>query len=449
MIKLLSRDHEEAVLIRSVSAAVDHIIELAFPETDQEDRLGIEAEAFVIVEGSGSPVGRMRLPQVLDRVDEAAKTGSSLRPREEGGFRFETFSGGQITFEPGAQLEHSTAPARSASKLEDELELVWAQLDATFAAADARLVTLGVDPWHDTSSVPQQLPLPRYKTMDQFFASRWPSGATMMRNTCALQVNLDAGAGRVRAERWLAANLISPLLTAVFACSPAEGTKSRRATVWQSLDETRVGLPEWRSVADATPIGDCIQRALNANVMFILRDGWAMPGRPGWTFRDWIEAGHQQAGPPTLSDLETHLTTVFPEVRPRHGVLELRAPDGIPRCWWMVPLVVTGSVLYDEAARSAVIELLEPLAGDLRGAWRRAAAAGLEDPELAGLGRRVASLVVEAARRQPQRFDEDAVKATEDYLDRYTLRGLSPADEVALLLDDDSRALAWAAGEVG
>lgn len=432
------------MLIRSVDAAAKIVTGLAWPEVEQQDRLGLEAEAFVVISRNGTPAGRLRLPEVLNLVDQAARRASFLRPREDGAYRFETTPGGQITFEPGAQIEHSTSPSGSTAVLESELRMAVEQLRESFTEASSALVSLGVDPWHDTDSVPQQLPLPRYRTMDRYFASRWPSGAVMMRNTCALQVNIDAGSGDVRAERWLAANLISPLLTAIFACSPLAGMKSRRAAVWQELDRTRTGLPEWRSVGDAAPISDCLNRALKANVMFILRDGWAKPGSPGWTFQDWIEEGHPEAGPPTVADLEAHLTTVFFEVRPRNGVLEMRAPDGMPSRWWMVPLVVAGSVLYDDRARSALIDLLEPLAGDLHSFWLRAAREGLNDPELGRVGRRLAALVVEAARRQPERFQERALEATEEYLDRFTLQGRAPADDLARLLDDPRQALAWA-----
>ena len=46
------------------------------------------------------------------------------------------------------------------------------------------------------------------------------------------------------------------------------------------------------------------------------------------TFAEWIEDGHE-LGWPTLDDLDYHLTTLFPPVRPR-GWLELRMIDALP-----------------------------------------------------------------------------------------------------------------------
>ena len=448
MIDLLERHTKQ---LNTAAEVVDAIDALVWPERAGDDRLGVEVEAFPVVVRDDEPAGRLELdsgdPSVLGLVDTTARTGRMILPRRPEVLRFETSAGGLVTFEPGAQIEHSTVPAHTTQDLQAELTSLWDEVEEVFGSEGVSLVSLGVDPWHTAESIPQQLPLPRYQAMDRYFASQWPAGAVMMRNTCAIQVNLDAGIGQVREERWLAANLLSPLLTAMFACSPGPGTRSRRARVWQELDETRVGLPRWASTEDAKPLGDCAARALAANVMFIIRSDGARPGRPGWSFRHWVEEGHSEVGRPTVADLENHLTTLFPEVRPRNGVMEMRAPDGLPSRWWIVPAVVAGSLLYDDRARSTILELLEPLVTDLNGVWHRAARDGISDPELGWLVRQVADLTAEAARRQPGRFGAPAVAVTEAFLERFTLRGRCPADELVELLPSPEKALVWAAGD--
>src|SRR5260370_527068 len=83
-------------------------------------------------------------------------------------------------------------------------------------------------------------------------------------------------------------------------------------------------------------------------------------GEPGWqdwtapagvTFRDWLRDGG--SGPlraPTAEDLDYHLSTLFPPVRPR-GHMELRMIDAQPGDGWIVPAAP-----------------LPALAGDVRGA---------------------------------------------------------------------------------
>ena len=422
-----------------------------WPEQRRADRFGVEVEAFPLIVDHREPAGRLRLheghPSVVDIISEVAAEQRVLLPRLEDELTFPTNAGGRITFEPGGQIEHSTAPSGSTADVVGESAAVWGPLRDVFWSRGVCLVSLGIDLWNDVVTIPQQRAAGRYRAMDIYFAARGPSGATMMRNTCSVQVNLDAGEGDTRRERWLGANLLSPLLTAMFASSPGPGIRSLRAQVWQQLDPTRTGFPGWADGDDADPIKDTVTSALAADVMFITRGGITNPGRPDWAFADWLRDGDPTAGPPTRKDLETHLTTLFTEVRPRDGVLELRGIDGLPQRWWHVPLVVAAALLYDPISRSRLLDLLSPLASRLTAVWHRAAVVGLADPELARLAMAVADLAVDAARRDTTRFDPIDVASTEAFLEEFTLHGLSPADILLTKLTDPAAALAWAEPE--
>ena len=78
---------------------------------------------------------------------------------------------------------------------------VVATLDPLCEAAHARgvrLVSRGLNPWHDLEDVPLQLESPRYRAMDAYLRRRGPSGARMMRLTAAMQINLDLGSPEQR-----------------------------------------------------------------------------------------------------------------------------------------------------------------------------------------------------------------------------------------------------------
>jgi len=414
------------------------------------DRLGLEVEAFPLLIEDGQPLGRLPLfddeLSVVGVVAEVAAADHTIRPRIGEQLAFPTRFGGAVTFEPGGQFEYSTSPAATTAELRAELDEVWEPLSAAFWDHGVCLLALGVDPWHNGSEVPQQLEQPRYQAMAAYLAARSPAGAEMMRNTTAVQVSLDTGAGVTRVERWQAANLMSPLLTAIFASSPGPGIRSRRARAWQELDPTRTGFPRWGD-GEPDPVGDTVRSALQADVIFVLRGDDVIPGRPGWRFAHWLAEGHPVAGRPTHDDLQRHLTTLFTEVRPRGGVLELRAVDGLPRRWWLVPLVLAGGALYDSRARRDLIELLTAHRHDLDSLWRRAASAGLADPEIGSLARDFVTIALEGARRQGNVFDDGAIHDAEDFIEEFTLQGLSPGDALDQLLYDPSTALAWAAPE--
>ena len=102
--------------------------------------------------------------------------------------------------------------------------------------------------------------------------------------------------------------------------------------------------------------------ALDARLMCV-RDpssaDWAAP--PGLTFREWVR--HGGAGPlraPTREDLDYHLSTLFPPVRP-HGHLELRMIDAQPGDGWVVPAAVASALAGDERAADAALAAVEPL----------------------------------------------------------------------------------------
>ncbi|MEE8331027.1 MAG: glutamate-cysteine ligase family protein [Acidimicrobiia bacterium] len=444
-------EHPSSAPINDVSDVAEAVDVAVWPEQEGSDLFGVEVEAFPLLVNDKGPAGRLPLqgehPSVVGITANVAATSSHICDRSTEKLAFPTAAGGWITFEPGAQIEHSSAPRKSSADVRREMTAVWDDLRDGFWEHNVCLLSLGVDPWNETATIPQQLTSGRYVAMESYFASRGNAGATMMRNTCSVQVNLDAGSGDTRRERWLASQLLSPVLTAMFATSPGNGVRSRRAQAWQQLDPTRTGFPSWDHIADADPVSDTVARALAADVMFIVRDGTTTPGRAGWTFGDWIRGGHPTAGRPTWDDLESHLSTLFTEVRPRHGVLELRGIDGLAQPWWHVPLVLSAALLYDQAARGRVIELFEPLASKLGEVWQRAASFGLADPELAILASSVAELAIEAARRDPGCFDGVDVVTAESFLDEFTLQGQSPGDVLLGKMANSAAALAWAAPE--
>lgn len=259
----------------------------------------------------------------------------------------------------------------------------------------------------------------------------------MMRNTCALQVNLDSGRGRTREERWLVANLVSPVLGAMFSTSPgADGAACRRAEAWQKIDPTRTGLPAWNG-EPPDPLEDVRRRVLSSRVMFVEREGVFIPLESALSFENWIRTGHPDLGPPTRSDLVKHLSTIFTEVRPRWGTMELRAIDSLPRRWWIVPAVAATALVYDPEARGRAIDLLSPFTGHLDRMWRLSALEGLNAPELADVAVRLSDIVLDAAERG-DRYGAEEVAVTEEFFDRFTRRRRSPADDLRpLLLDGD------------
>ncbi|MEE4273329.1 MAG: glutamate-cysteine ligase family protein [Thermoanaerobaculales bacterium] len=435
----------------------------AFPRVGAESAktgVGLEPELFPIVsDASGAPRERLVLSRpnglgVVQVIDGIAGADGPILPRigrPPHAFFYPLTGGGRLTFEPGAQVEHSTTVHPSAAAALQDIEGTIGLLQSAFRPRSVRLAAVGLDVWHDVEEVPQQLRAGRYTAQAAYYRQRGHWGAVMMRHTASLQINLDLGPEGVWQERWLASNLISPFLTATFACSPGSGVVCARARAWQELDPTRSGFPG-RLVTGAgdDPRTEWAEAALQADVMLIrASEEHFVPGCPGYRFVDWIENGHPRLGWPTVEDLDYHLTTLFFEIRAR-GFLELRAGEAVPDHVRPAQVVLASAVLYDEQARAEALSLLADYRTELPKLWSRAAAVGVHDDELRELACRLWTIALAGARRLPKGWVGDGnLAATEAFLEAYTAGGRVPADRLAELLEDDpARALAWASSEI-
>ncbi len=422
--------------------------------------VGLEPELFPIVVGpSGEPRERLLLTRsdgigVVQIVDGLAFDAGEIRPRigrPPHAFYYPLSNGGRLTFEPGAQVEHSTAVQPSAAAALADVDHIISMLRRGFSADNVSLAAVGLDVWHDVREVPQQLRAGRYTAQAAYYRQRGHWGAVMMRHTASLQINLDLGPEGVWQERWLAANLISPMLTAIFACSPGPDAVSSRARTWQQLDPTRSGFPKlFTSGPGDDPRAEWADAALNADVMLIrVGDDHFAPGSPGLRFIDWIENGDIRHGWPTVDDLNYHLTTLFFEVRAR-GFVELRAGEGVPDELRPAQVVLASALLYDDRARSEAIALLADHRADLNRLWCRAASQGVHDDELKSLACRLWEIALAGAERLPDDWiGAGNLAATRAFIDAYTARGRVPADRLSELMEEDpARALAWACSEL-
>ena len=445
-------DDQPGLRLDDVEAVV---AETCFPERPDErrpGRVGLELERFPIHrDGRGAPAGRCSLATTMEVLERFGGPRLGARGERRGLPAWRLSGAGDLTFEPGGQIEHVTNAHATAAEALAEVTSVSGSLAGAFDAAGGSVASAGIDVWNDVESVPLQLQSWRYPAMDAYLAARGSLGRVMMRHTCSLQVNLDLGPPGDRLERWTLANLLAPLLTATFASSPVDGGVCGRAAAWQVLDSTRTGFPVGFSDASLEdPVSQMTASALAADVLLVrTSDQTADPGRPGWTFRDWLTDGHPEYGRPSAGDLAYHLSTIFLEVRPR-GVLEFRGIDAVPHPWRSAPVILLVGALEDPVARGRLIELLEPARSDLAGLWHRSARSGVADPAFCALAVEVWSYALAGAARLPDDYlPTGGLGDVEVFLERFTLRGRCPADELReQLIRGPAVSLAWAAEPV-
>ncbi|MHC3467463.1 ergothioneine biosynthesis glutamate--cysteine ligase EgtA [Streptomyces sp. 7R007] len=403
-------DHRSAV----TEAEVEALIRGICFKTGPPRTLGVEVEW--LVHELRSP----RLPVTPERLDAAYAALRTVPLRSA------------LTVEPGGQLELSSPPAAS---LTECIGTVSADLDAVravLAEQDLGLVGVGNDPWHPPRRFLRQ---PRYDAMETWLDRTGPAGRAMMCTSASVQVCLDAGYEEPgplgHGRRWWLAHQLGAVLVAAFANSPLAagrptGWRSTRQRLWMEIGPGRAGAP----ALDGDPRAAWARHVLDAPVMCVRRDAgpWDVPD--GLSFREWT-----RSGAPTREDLAYHVTTLFPPVRPR-GHLELRMIDAQPGDdGWIVPLAVATALFDDPEAAETAYRTVKPLAERAMGLpaphnplWTDAARLGLADPEL----HEVAVVCFRTALEALPRLGAGprVTDAVTEYLERYVLKGRSPADDL-------------------
>jgi glutamate--cysteine ligase len=394
----------------------------------------LRTDAFAI----GRPAGRLRLGAEVELIPVSAETGAQVpviaadglstlpllrrfglrhgwteQPSPYGVPQWSLPDGGVISYEPGGQIELSAAAFSTATALIGSLRGTVLALTDALREEGISLLSVGLEPRNGLEDVDLQLPGTRYVRLTHFLRSIGTGGERMMRQTAAMQVSLDFGPEPL--FTWRVLNAMVPYVTAIFASSPVyrgepTGHRSYRARIWRELDGGRTGC-----FTCADPVAEYLDFALAAPAI-LLGDGsqW----RP---FAEWNAEGC--VGP---DEWRSHLTTLFPEVRPK-GFVEVRSPDAVAPEWYAAPLVLLAGIVYHlPTLRAAVERLGEPDPGLLHAAGRD----GLADPRIAAVARDLAELAMQGAAALPGFFSADELDEAREYFARYTHRARSPADDV-------------------
>lgn len=382
-----------------VEAARQHIASTALRDSGPgPGRVGLELEMHLV--DLADPLRRPGWHEVQDLV-----RGLPVLP-----------SASPVTLEPGGQVELSTPPADDVVAAVAALRLDEDVLRRHLRGLGFGLAPLGTDPARPAR---RTNPGARYAAMEQHFdvLSTGGAGLQMMTATAALQVNVDAGPTAGWAARLDLVRSLVPVLLTASSTSPhlggtTSGWHSMRQGTWMGIDHGRTD-----PVDAGEPTHAWADYALRAPVMLV-RDGERMtPLLERLTFADWLRGEGPVQRPPTLADLDYHLSTLFPPMRPR-GYVEIRCLDAMPDRWWPALAALTVTLLDDPVAADLAAEACEPVTG----AWEAAARHGIRD---AAVGRAVATCLAVGAERAPA-----PLRPAVERLAALVASGRTPSDEI-------------------
>ena len=253
--------------------------------------------------------------------------------------------GKQVTLEPGNQIELAGAKLKSIHDVCSESYNFQDQLIKACNKLDLNILSIGYDPNTHLGDVPSN-PKKRYEVMTKEMPKNGKLSLEMMYQTAGTQINLDYSNEKNFSNIFRLSTFLVPLAISLFANSSIkENTFSQylsyRSYVWQNT--SRGGLPN--IFFEKMTFEKYADFCLNYPLLFIKKNSeYLFP--KNYLFKDFIENKIEEINKdsPNTKDLETHLSTIFTEIRLKQYV-EIRSIDACEwDCHCAAPAFYTGLI---------------------------------------------------------------------------------------------------------
>ena len=289
--------------------------------------VGVENEKFLFDQSSNSRVTYSKVRDVLYYLKkfgwQEVTEGENLIGLKD--------NGKSISLEPGNQIELSGEKLKNIHDACSESFIFLDQMKKACKELDLKMMSIGFDPISKIENIPKN-PKKRYEIMTKEMPKHGKLSLDMMYRTCGTQINLDYNSELDFKKKFKLVSYLTPISIALFANSSIKEMKSSnflsyRSKVWQST--SRGGLPKiFLEDMDFEKYADM---SLNMPLLFILQNSKYINAE-GKTFKDFIDGNIKtiENKKPTFKDFETHLATIFTEVRLKKYI-EIRSLD---TCEW-------------------------------------------------------------------------------------------------------------------
>jgi glutamate--cysteine ligase len=392
--------------------------------------IGMEVELFGVHTDTRRPIAYQTVKRVLEVLAER----NDLSPEhEQSGALIGLRGGGAlVSIEPGGQVEIATKPHKTMKALSKDIARWFNAIRDAGKAEGVSFWALGYHPFDDRDTMPK-MPKARYDVMRSYLASRGARALDMMHCTASVQCAVDFSSERNMVDKLRTAVRVSPFLTALVAASPfangkPNGFKTLRYQVWLETDDERSGI--WPEMLDEEGLtyDRYVERALAVPPFFFMRNGQHRAPADRRPFSYWMQYGFEGT-PVTVGDLIDHLTTFFPEVRPK-SYLELRGADclrpyeaGAVAAFWR-------GLLDDEAARREADDRLKRMGyAELKALQPEVARLGLEAESAIGPVAEIVEWLVKLSHQRLLSSPTDCAECVTPLIERAEARQ-APADEM-------------------
>ena len=261
---------------------------------------------------------------------------------------------GDISSEPGGQIEFSSRPKLRIAEIEADLKWFLQLLCAVTEREQLIFLSCGFDPLGGREEQ-YWIPKQRYAILRPFLEMRGQRGVDMMTRTGAAQVSLDYTGEADLCKLYLLGNRMAPFVGAMFANSPYEegrisGCQSTRNRVWLRTDDARCGVA---AVALRRPfrLAALIEAVLEVPTIMVRRDH----GLVATHGKLLAEIEDQR-----FDDFLMLLSTVFTTARLR-TYIEMRGADAGDPGDALALAAFWKGIAYDTTACDTALEMLPDL----------------------------------------------------------------------------------------
>ena len=290
--------------------------------------IGVENEKFLFSKNFKQRASYKQTKDVLNYLIYKYKWKPVIEKKNLIGLKY---GGKSITLEPGNQIELAGEKLKNIHQICSEGNIFLKQLLAACRKNDLEAISLGYDPYSKLKNTPKN-PKERYKIMTKEMPKNGKLSLEMMYQTAGTQINLDYTSEKNFTKKFKLISYLTPLSIAVFANSPIKEHKltkylSYRSKVWQNT--SRGGLP--RVFLENMSFEKYADFAMKQSLLFVTSKNKIISGK-GKNFEDFMNGNIQfnKNQYPNEKDLETHLSTIFTELRLKKYI-EVRSLDA---CEW-------------------------------------------------------------------------------------------------------------------
>ena len=344
-----------------------------FPNAAKDEKVGIEVENGLVDPVTGRSVayeGQHGARALLDAIVQEFG-GDGLYVEGDDIIGVGLPNGANFTLETGGAFEYASNPSVGLA------EVVRSARDDLLRAAGIAgelgiaLLSGACLPFTPRDQIPW-IPKPRVKIMLDYFDRLGEPGMyaeEVMGLTLSTQTSLDYVSEQDFMDKMRLHVLASPIVAALFVNSPiAEGgdfgVMSRRMQYWRKFDPRRCGVLSFALNRNAS-ISDVVDWAIKLPMIYRHIEGASdhvHAAAGDRSFADLMRHGFDDGTWPTSDDFRLHLCQTWPHVRPRRGMLELRASDGLPWPYFSAAPAIWVGLTYDGEIRRQATAYLSDLA---------------------------------------------------------------------------------------